>query len=58
MGFSNPKTFPGKPDKVYISKQISTINIYGLISKDFLYHEQTRNRNIGSLTVTYRGNSN
>lgn len=58
MGFSHPKTFPGKQDKVYISKQVSTINIYDLISKDFLYHEQTINRNIGSLTGIYKENTN
>lgn len=58
MGFSHPKTFPLKQDKVYISKQVSTINIYDLISKDFLHDEQTINRNISSLTVIYKENTN
>lgn len=58
MGFSNPKTFPGKPDKVCISKQMSTITIYRLISKGFLYHEYITKRNIGSITASIRKNKN
>lgn len=51
MGFSNPKTFPRKLDKVCISKLMSTINIYRLRSKGFLYHEHITK---GSITVSIK----
>lgn len=57
MIFSNPQKITGK-NKVDTSQQLSTINIYSIINKDFLDGEQTRKRNIDSLTVIYQENAN
>lgn len=57
MIFSNPPKNHWK-NKVETSQQISTISVYSIINKDFLDSEQTRKRNIDSLTVIYRENAN